>query len=374
MQNVEYFKVQEDGDLFQIDSFTGNGTDVYIVVDHKNRMIFLWKGIKAGIKLKFIGSRTMTHKRMEVGHHYRTDTIDEGDISKAFEKTLKVTGVMDISAPVDRQFYVDTEKPPDLVSMAKQQGIDLSQVEEPDNLAGTSVEDMGSVGNRPSRTVLSELDEIPVQPLKKIKQVKSDKTSKTVAKVSKSSVKAPKVSKSSVKASKVSKFSVKASKVSKSSVKASKVSKFSVKASKVSKSSVKAPKVSKSSVKAPKVSKSSVKAPKASKVSEVDEDYQSKLISKATKFIKTHEANEGYTRELIIIGNYVYQIEDSGTLQKVDLPKEGVYELDVFLPRVICSSNRVLFTELLKRDKAQHISSKNTFSKLLSMFDIDVIE
>ena len=159
MQIIEFFKITAEGETLSIENFDQKSDEVYIIVDHDSRKIFLWKGAEAGVRLNFIGSRAMTEKRKSVGFHYKTGIEDQGDESKAFKETIEKSGgeISEVSTPSST--YVEPEAPPDLEAMAREQGIDVDNLEYDDTLAGSPVAGMGAVGNRPQRSILTMLDE-----------------------------------------------------------------------------------------------------------------------------------------------------------------------------------------------------------------------
>ena len=92
IEQFEYYEVQEDGIMTPLNSFEKKSDKVYVVVENDARMIFLWKGLSAGVRLKFIGSRAMGDKRKERGYHYKTQTMDEDDETNDFIKHVRRNG------------------------------------------------------------------------------------------------------------------------------------------------------------------------------------------------------------------------------------------------------------------------------------------
>ena len=91
-------------------------------------MITLWKGVKARVRLKFIGSRASGDARKRVGFHYKTEVCDEGDESRSFkERVLGISGDVDT-----RPASVVAAEEPGFVSYAEaaeRQGISISDAE-----------------------------------------------------------------------------------------------------------------------------------------------------------------------------------------------------------------------------------------------------
>lgn len=159
MKTVEFYIVKDDGEIDEVEEFGAESTQVYIAVDHDSRNIFLWKGLEAGVRLKFIGSRSMGEKRKEVGYHYTIHVTDQDDELNAFRETIaRATG--EEYDPGSKALHVDSEAPPDLEAMAREQGIDVDSIDYDDELLDTPVSGMGAAGNRPQRTLLSELDRL----------------------------------------------------------------------------------------------------------------------------------------------------------------------------------------------------------------------
>jgi hypothetical protein len=51
---------------------------VYLVVDHENRKIYVWKGPKSPVRQKFTSARAASTLRMELGMTYKIDSLDAG--------------------------------------------------------------------------------------------------------------------------------------------------------------------------------------------------------------------------------------------------------------------------------------------------------
>lgn len=132
-----------------------------MIVDHKARIIALWKGLNAPIRLKFIGSRALGDTRKDVGYHYKTDVVDEGDESKSFkERILGVSRDAD-TKPVG---VVETDSSPGFVSYAEaaaQQGVEIDDAEvdriRTGGLTGKFAS-MGGIGSRPQQSFLASAE------------------------------------------------------------------------------------------------------------------------------------------------------------------------------------------------------------------------
>ncbi len=160
MEDLEYFNVEEEGDMTQVDAFNKEPTLVYIIVDHKARVIFLWKGEGARIRLKFIGSRAMGDKRKEVGFHYKIDVNDQGDESRSFFKSMGEE-TLDSASGVKVGFTEETSSVPSYAEAAAAQGIDVSddEIRETSGRGGTGISSMGGLGVKPQKSILAAMDD-----------------------------------------------------------------------------------------------------------------------------------------------------------------------------------------------------------------------
>lgn len=181
MEDLEYFNVEEEGTMTQVDTFDQDTTLVYIIVDHKARVVFLWKGEKARIRLKFIGSRAMGDKRKEVGFHYKIDVNDQGDESKVFFKTMGEEAPESASG-VKVGFVEDTAAVPSYAEAAAAQGIDVSDDEIRETVGDSpgAVSSMGGLGVKPQKSILAAMsddgDIEPPTPAQKKAKIKAATT------------------------------------------------------------------------------------------------------------------------------------------------------------------------------------------------------
>ena len=160
MDDLEFFKVNEDGVQTKIDSFEADSTQVYVVVDNLARIIFLWKGIKAPVRLKFIGSRALGDRRKEYGFHYKTDVLDEDDVSDDFRRSMgEEVEVKAKTGFVDD----DTSAVPSYAEAAKAQGINVSEAEisekRGDSTVPSHIGKMGGIGVGPQKSILAAMND-----------------------------------------------------------------------------------------------------------------------------------------------------------------------------------------------------------------------
>ena len=294
MQIVEFFKVSPDGECLPLEAFDQKSDEVYIIVDHDSRKIYLWKGSEAGVRLNFIGSRTMTDKRKEVGFHYKTGIEDQGDESNSFKESIARSGGEFVeAAPPKKQLYVESEAPPDLEAMAREQGIDVDNLEYDDTLEGSPVAGMGAVGNRPQRSILTMLDE------------SGD--------------------------------------------------------------------LSPESAPAPPTKAGKTKAPAKSVKFDIN-SYNTERIKKAQDILKELKDTKGYTREMVVINNKLFNVKANNyELEEFDNALEGIFNVNEYTPRLICQSGEVVLMELL-RPTGEEMDTELTqnLSDLTTMFMIEI--
>ena len=73
-------------------SFSNFKTDqVYLVIDHDKRRIYVWKGVKAPVRQKFTSARAASNLRMQYGMTYKIDSLDQGIGGRDFLALYGVT-------------------------------------------------------------------------------------------------------------------------------------------------------------------------------------------------------------------------------------------------------------------------------------------
>ncbi len=90
---VTGYEVSEDGTLQEIELTKDDldATKVVCVVDDETKSIYLWKGVQAGIRKKFIGARVATNLRTEYGFNFKVRPVDEGEEPPTFFTALDGT-------------------------------------------------------------------------------------------------------------------------------------------------------------------------------------------------------------------------------------------------------------------------------------------
>lgn len=162
IERYEYYKIEEDGSLVTLDGFDEKTNEVYVVVDNDERLIFLWKGLTAGVRQKFIGSRATGDKRKELGYHYRIEVMDEDDETAAFVTNIR-GGEVSSDKPVPGTI-TSVDDAPEFSSYAEAaaaQGISISddEVKATTDMPGgapSKISRMGGIGARPQRSFLSD--------------------------------------------------------------------------------------------------------------------------------------------------------------------------------------------------------------------------
>lgn len=90
---VTGYEVSEDGTLQEVELTKDDldATKVVCVVDDETKSIYLWKGVQAGIRKKFIGARVATNLRTEYGFNFKVRPVDEGEEPPTFFTALDGT-------------------------------------------------------------------------------------------------------------------------------------------------------------------------------------------------------------------------------------------------------------------------------------------
>ncbi|MFV2015935.1 MAG: hypothetical protein ACC656_10925 [Candidatus Heimdallarchaeota archaeon] len=160
MEDLEYFNVEGEGHMTKVDTFARDPTLVYIIVDHVRRVVFLWKGENARIRLKFIGSRAMGDKRKEVGFHYKIDVNDQGDESRSFHQSMEEE-VPETVSGIRTGFTEEVSSVPSYAEAAVAQGIDVSdeEIRETRGSGEGGVGSMGGLGVKPKKSILAAMSE-----------------------------------------------------------------------------------------------------------------------------------------------------------------------------------------------------------------------
>nr|MDO8117000.1 hypothetical protein [Candidatus Sigynarchaeota archaeon] len=84
MSKIQIFSILDTGEIEEIQSEQKvaeilNTNDCYLLFSEEDKTIWLWKGIKAKIRSKFIGAKKSQELRGQVGLSNKVVSIDEGD-------------------------------------------------------------------------------------------------------------------------------------------------------------------------------------------------------------------------------------------------------------------------------------------------------
>lgn len=82
-EDVEDFIKSEDSIEEKLDSIL-----VYLIVDPKNKIVWIWNGAKANIRMKFIATLKAPLIRDEYGIDFKIIGIDENDEPTEFKEFL----------------------------------------------------------------------------------------------------------------------------------------------------------------------------------------------------------------------------------------------------------------------------------------------
>ncbi len=102
---VTGYEVSEDGTLQEVELTKDelDSTKVVCVVDDETKSIYLWKGVQAGVRKKFIGARVATNLRTEYGFHFKVRPLDEGEEPPTFFSALNgSTAATPVMKPGDK--------------------------------------------------------------------------------------------------------------------------------------------------------------------------------------------------------------------------------------------------------------------------------
>ena len=102
---VTGYEVSEDGTLQEVELTKDSldSTKVLCVVDGETKSIYLWKGVQAGVRKKFIGARVATNLRTEYGFNFKVRPIDESEEPPTFFTALEGTSIAEkVMKPGDK--------------------------------------------------------------------------------------------------------------------------------------------------------------------------------------------------------------------------------------------------------------------------------
>ncbi|MHA1912274.1 MAG: hypothetical protein ACTSYA_11310 [Candidatus Kariarchaeaceae archaeon] len=174
---VRSWKVEDDGNLTEVSSFSGEDKEVYIVAIESIRKLFLWKGNSSPIRRKFIGSRSMNDlRKTEYGFHYNVVVVEQGDEPDEFRRGVGgdvLSSAPSTSAEVSSVNPRDMAQEQDVVKQLSSSGVtshhpsryspppsssDLQDQTGVDIKAPSGMQKMGAPGRRPTATILTQME------------------------------------------------------------------------------------------------------------------------------------------------------------------------------------------------------------------------
>lgn len=88
---MQAYKISEEGELINVplEDIELGSDDVVVIVEDEKKNIFIWKGINAPVRKKFISARSAWKLRGELGPLYKVVSIDEGEEPEDFLNLIK---------------------------------------------------------------------------------------------------------------------------------------------------------------------------------------------------------------------------------------------------------------------------------------------
>ncbi|MHA1582316.1 MAG: hypothetical protein ACTSYM_07490 [Candidatus Baldrarchaeia archaeon] len=114
---MQAYKISEEGELINVPlkDIELRSDDVVVIVEDNKKNIFIWKGINAPVRKKFISARSAWKLRGELGPLYKVVSIDEGEEPEDFLnliKSLNISVKTTTPAPVEEKPKVEAPPPP----------------------------------------------------------------------------------------------------------------------------------------------------------------------------------------------------------------------------------------------------------------------
>lgn len=251
-------------------------------MDHNSRIISLWKGEKAPIRLKFTGSRASGDIRKQEGFHYKSQVEDQGDESKSFKTRILGDEAVETSGKPPTGTIIDSgEGFTSYADAAAKQGISISD-DEIRSASGTSpggkFSSMGGLTSRPQASFLAA--------------GLTDETGTTIT------------------------------------------------------------------------HKQIVYA------------VQTDNKADAQGILEELGEPQGFSRELVVVGDSVYRVSGTDTLEfeNLDNPLDGIIMIKEYVPRIIAENGKIKAIELLRRNSEEMEEDEMTqeLSDLTAMFQIEI--
>jgi len=98
---MQVYKISEEGELVSVPlkDVELRSDDVFVFVEDNKKNIFIWKGIDAPVRKKFISARSAWKLRGELGPLYRVISIDQGEEPEDFLDLIKNLKISVKAAP-----------------------------------------------------------------------------------------------------------------------------------------------------------------------------------------------------------------------------------------------------------------------------------
>jgi len=111
---MQVYKISEDGELISIPlkSVELRSDEVFVFVEDNKKNIFIWKGMEASVRKKFISARSAWKLRGELGPLYKVISIDEGEEPEVFREIIESLKIPLKAAPPAPKEKVEKPKVP----------------------------------------------------------------------------------------------------------------------------------------------------------------------------------------------------------------------------------------------------------------------
>nr|MDO8044700.1 hypothetical protein [Candidatus Baldrarchaeota archaeon] len=114
---MQAYKISEEGELVSVPlkDIELRSDDVVVIVEDNKKNIFIWKGINAPVRKKFISARSAWKLRGELGPLYKVVSIDEGEEPEDFLnliKSLNISVKATLPAPAEEKPKVEAPPAP----------------------------------------------------------------------------------------------------------------------------------------------------------------------------------------------------------------------------------------------------------------------
>lgn len=88
---MQVYKISEDGELISIPlkNVELRSDEVFVFVEDNKKNIFIWKGVEASVRKRFISARSAWKLRGQLGPLYKVISIDEGEEPEAFREIIE---------------------------------------------------------------------------------------------------------------------------------------------------------------------------------------------------------------------------------------------------------------------------------------------